>query len=141
MTGYPVSMLLPCAVFALLTVGFVIPCAIDVAMTPSEHFDAPSKQTWLVVAVAFWAFGSAAWLLVGRRDTRMRAACNDLTASWGAGDETTLWPGIGHRSRPGRSSRPGPQMALAPTRFIAPDDNPDFLLELDRRIRGWRDDR
>jgi hypothetical protein len=23
---------------------------------------------------------------------------------------------------------------------VAPDDNPDFLLELDRRIREWRDE-
>ncbi len=28
---------------------------------------------------------------------------------------------------------------MAQVRFVAPDDNPDFLLELDRRIREWRD--
>jgi hypothetical protein len=28
---------------------------------------------------------------------------------------------------------------MARMRFIAPDDNPEFLLELDRRIRDWRD--
>jgi hypothetical protein len=29
---------------------------------------------------------------------------------------------------------------MAPARFVAPDDNAEFLLELDRRIRQWRDE-
>ena len=142
-------MLLLVAVFALLTVGFVVPCVIDIAMTPGHHFGVPSKQLWLAVAVAFWAFGAAAWLLVGRRDVRMRAACDDLTSSWRTGPvEESLW------SVPGRSSRArdwlngdkyvhGPvhqRFAAGPLPFVAPDDNPEFLLELDRRIRGDRDD-
>ncbi len=142
-------MLLLVAVFALLTVGFVVPCVIDIVMTPTHHFDLPSKQTWLAVAVGFWAFGAAAWLLVGRRDVRMRAVCDDLTSSWKSGAEESLW------SVPGRSSRArgwraagrythGPLYQdgalLRPTRFVAPDDNPEFLLELARRIRGDLDD-
>jgi hypothetical protein len=30
---------------------------------------------------------------------------------------------------------------MVPVRFIAPDDNPEFLLELEHRIRGWREGR
>lgn len=136
-------MLLLCAVFALLTVGFVIPCVIDIAVTPSSHFDVPSKQTWLIVAVAFWVFGAATWLLVGRRDVRMRAACDEVSDGLMFGDDGGLWASpsrrTGLRDRSSVRRRERFQMT-APSRFIAPDDNPEFLLELDRIIRGWRED-
>ncbi len=138
-------MLILGALFALLTVGFVVPCVIDIATTPRDHFDVPSKQMWLTVTVAFWAFGAAAWLLIGRRDVRMRAVCDDLTGSWSAGTHQSLWspprggtrPGIwpsaSKRSQQARWQHPS---AMGSRRFLAPDDNPDFLLELARRIRG-----
>lgn len=142
-------MLLLVAVFALLTIGFVVPCVIDIAMTPAHHFDLPSKQMWLAVAVGFWAFGAAAWLLVGRRDVRMRAVCDDLTSSWKTGAEQNLWSVPGRSSR-ARGRRPagrythGPLyqhgVPPGPSGFVAPDDNPEFLLELARRIRGDLDD-
>lgn len=136
-------MLLPCAVFALLTVGFVVPCVIDIAMTPSHHFDVPSKQLWLLVAVAFWVFGAAAWLIIGRRDVRMRAVCDELTGSWAHGSEYSLWStpprrtGTGYRMRASRSEH---RVPFTPQSFLAPDDNPDFLLELERRIRERHED-
>ena len=136
------SMLLLCAVFALLTVGFVLPCVIDIAMTPASHFDVPSKQTWLIVTVAFSVFGAATWLLIGRRDVRMRAVCDDVSDGlifsdgglWSSPNRTT-----GLRDRAGIRRRERYQ-TTAPFRFVAPDDNPDFLLELDRRIRCWHED-
>jgi len=147
-SGYPVSMLVLGAVFALITIGFVVPCAIDVATTPNRLFDIPTKQTWLIVAVGFWAFGAAAWLLFGRREIRMRAACDELAQSWGASATDTrtgpgLWSAPSHPA--GLSYRPAPRRRLRPTatmptRFIAPDDNPDFLLELDRIIRNQHPD-
>jgi hypothetical protein len=136
-------MLLLCAVFALLTVGFVIPCVIDIAMTPGSHFDVPSKQTWLIVAVAFWVFGAATWLLIGRRDVRMRAVCDEVSDGLMFSDNGGLWSSpsrTGLRDRSGTRRRERYEMTAAPTRFVAPDDNPDFLLELDRRIRDWRED-
>lgn len=136
-------MLLLCAIFALLTVGFVAPCVIDIAMTPSHHFDVPSKRTWLIVATTFWVFGAATWLVTGRRDVRMRAACHEVSDGLmfsGGGD---LWSsrrrGTGLRDRSGVRRRQQQEMATS-FRFVAPDDNPDFLLELDRRIRGWSED-
>jgi hypothetical protein len=41
--------------------------------------------------------------------------------------------GLGH-------SRRTKQAAMASVRFVAPDDNPEFLLELDRKIRMWREE-
>lgn len=135
-------MLLLCAVFALLTVGFVVPCVLDIAMTPRHLFDVPSKQTWLTVAVAFWIFGAAVWLLVGRPEVRMRRLWDDMTSGWMAdrqrdsGHPASRAAGadylFGHARR-------GRQAAMASARFVAPDDNPEFLLELDRKIRGWHE--
>ncbi len=136
-------MLLACAVFALLTVGFVVPCVIDLATTPSVLFMVPSKRMWMIVTVAFWAFGAATWLLIGRREVRMRAARDGVGGGLLAGGERGLWTApssaTGLRSRSGIGRR-GDRLATTPTRFIAPDDNPGFLLELDRRIRDWRED-
>jgi phospholipase D-like protein len=133
-------MLLLCVIFALLTVGLVVPCVIDIAMTPRHHFDLPSKQIWLIVAIAFWVFGAAAWLLVGRRDVRMHRLWDDMTGNWVAASGQRSHPaGRGAADYPFASARRGRQAAMARMRFIAPDDNPEFLLELDRRIREWRD--
>jgi hypothetical protein len=137
-------MLILCAVFALLTVGFVGPCVLDIALTPSEDFDLPSKQTWLIVGTAFWAFGAAAWLLVGRRDVRMRAVCNDVTSEF-TGPQYSLWSAPNRGSRFRHLTGPGSaaqreRVTMAPVDFVAPDDNPDFLLQLDRMIQGWREE-
>jgi hypothetical protein len=136
-------MLLFYVVFALITMGFVVPCLIDIAMTPQHDFELPSKRMWLVVVVAFWAVGAFVWLLIGRREVRMRQLWNGLDGSRASGQQEAL-----RRHPAGRTADDGYQFAdtvlqrqaaAAPARYIAPDDNPRFLLELDRRIREWRD--
>jgi hypothetical protein len=135
-------MLLLGVVFVLLTAGLVVPCVIDIATTPRHLFDLPTKQNWLIVVIGFWVFGAAAWLLLGRRDVRMHRLWDDVTGGWVTAREADRV----HPSRAGRSDYPfgharrGRQAAMAPARFVAPDDNPEFLLELERRIRQWRDD-
>jgi hypothetical protein len=135
-------MLLLGVVFALLTVGLVVPCVIDIAMTPQHHFDLPSKQSWLIVVIGFWAFGAAAWLLLGRRDVRMHRLWDDVTGSWvpARGLRDRHPANRGRADYPFGSARRGRQAAMASVRFIAPDDNPEFLLELDRQIRIWREE-
>jgi hypothetical protein len=135
-------MLLLGVAFGLLTVGLVVPCVIDIATTPRHHFDLPTKQNWLVVVIAFWVFGAAAWLLLGRREVRMRRLWDDVTGSWVPAREAHH----AHPSRPDRAdypfghSRRGRQAEMARVRFVAPDDNMEFLLELDRRIRMRREE-
>ena len=131
-------------VFTLLTVGLVVPCVIDIATTPRHHFDLPSRQTWLIVVTAFWVFGAAGWLLLGRREARMHKLWDDMTGNWVPGQRADPRHPASRAAGPGpeyllRSARRGRQAATAPARFVAPDDNPYFLLELDRRIREWRD--
>jgi len=59
-------MWLACALIILFTVGFVLPCMLDITMTPDSEFTTFGKGTWLLLAGAFWVFGAGAWLLVGR---------------------------------------------------------------------------
>ena len=117
-------MLLLCVTFALLTVGLVLPCALDVAMTPEHLFDVPSKRMWLAVVTVFWAFGATVWLLVGRRDVQMRRHWDDMTGSWMAesGRQQRHPAGRGAAGDyPFGSARRGRQAAMAPARFVAPD--------------------
>ena len=135
-------MLILGVIFALLTGGLVIPCVIDIAMTPKHQFDLPSKQSWLIVVIGFWVFGAAAWLVLGRRDVRMHRLWDDVSGSWvaaGGHGRIVSAPRGGRPDHP-FGSRRGRQAAMASARFVAPDDNPDFLLELDRRIRLWREE-
>lgn len=138
-------MLLAYVVVALITLGFVLPCVIDVAMTPRHDFGFPTKQTWLLVVLVFWVFGAAAWLIVGRRDVRMRQMWFDVSGG------RAYLAGKAYRRHPsGRRSADldyqfadvviGHVTGTRPAAFVAPDDNPEFLLELERRIRGWRED-
>ena len=137
-------MLLVYVVVALITLGFVLPCVIDVAMTPRHDFGLPTKQTWLLVVGAFWVFGAIAWLVVGRRDVRMRQLWFDPPGG------RSYWADQAQRRHPSSGLALDPDFALAdatggrvtglrPVAFVAPDDNPEFLLELDRRIREWRE--
>lgn len=137
------SMLLLCVVIVLVTVGFVGPCVLDIAITPQRYFGLPSKRMWLVVAVLFWAFGAAAWLIAGRGEVRARCIRNAKIDRWLAGQaQAPARPGdgigAGYPVRPARRAR---RAMVTPVRFVAPDDNPEFLLELNHRIQGWRDGR
>jgi hypothetical protein len=128
--------------FALLTVGLVVPCVIDIATTPQQHFDLPTRKNWLIVVIAFWVFGAAAWLLLGRREVRMHRLWDDVTGSWvPAREADRVHPSVASRpDYPFGPARRGRQAEMAAVRFVAPDDNEEFLLELDRRIRQWREE-
>ena len=47
------------------------------------------------------------------------------------------WRGLGSAEEAGSDKpRPTPRPRHRPTRTIAPDDDPDFLGEIDRKLRG-----
>jgi Phospholipase_D-nuclease N-terminal len=130
---------------AVITAGFVLPCLIDVARTPRYACGRLSKPAWLVVIGVFWAFGAAAWLLAGR-PRRFRSA------AWLPSPPTApgrLSPQQARRRHP--AWRPGEagQGALGLPADVpdqgwygplGPDDDPEFLIELERRIRGDREE-
>src|SRR6202046_266671 len=75
-------MLLSLALFALLTVGFCVPCLLSIASTPRDEIRSLSKGTWLLLATVFWVFGATAWLLLGRPGGRLAVIRRD--AAWQA---------------------------------------------------------
>jgi hypothetical protein len=133
-------MWLACALIILLSVGFVLPCMLDITMTPDSEFTVLSKGTWLFVAGAFWILGAIAWLVVGRPrrpSIRYRTGHYHGRGYGPANDALMRHPAaqaaVGY-------AEPGSAVAfLAPRRPLGPDDDPDFLQELERRIREARD--
>ena len=136
---------LPAVLFALFTVGFCVPCLLDVARTPRREFLRLTKGAWLLLIAVFWVFGAAAWLLIGRPDGPRRAPLIRRGAAGpaGVGQQQAF-----RRHPAGRAMELGygaaademGRRALArPARLLGPDDDPEFLLELGRRIREARD--
>jgi hypothetical protein len=134
-------MLLIGLVFVLITVGFVGPCLIDVARTPHFAIRRLTKRTWLLLIILLSVVGGVAWLLAGRPNRRWDAPLmyRHLTSSRGLRQQEAF-----RRHPAGREpeSASGPFMGLTESpdrRPIGPDDDPEFLLELARRIRGGRE--
>ena len=111
---------------------------LDITTTPDSEFTTMSKGMWLMVAGAFWVFGSAAWLLVGRpqRPTLYRA--RPYGAGIGAAEAFARHPAA--QAAGGYVDASIWLANITAPRPLGPDDDPDFLLELERRIRERRQD-
>lgn len=136
-------MLLPVVLFALLTVGFWVPCMLDVATTPGYLFRGLSKGTWLLLVVALWVFGGIIWLLAGRPGARLQLTRRAQGRPAGRGPAEALRRHPAARSSEGGYGGAAPEWdedVLTRRKPLGPDDDPEFLLALDRQIRGERDD-
>lgn len=136
-------MLLPVVLFALLTVGFWVPCMLDVGTTHRYHFRGLSKGSWLLLVACLWVFGAIAWLLVGRPGARLQLIRRDHGWPAGRGPAEALRRHPAGRGADGGYAPAAPEFDPdAPPRRkpLGPDDDPDFLLALDRQIRRERDD-
>ncbi len=132
-------MLLPvCAVIILFSVGFVLPCMLDITMTPDSEFTTFGKGTWLVIAGAFWVFGGIAWLVVGR-PRRLSFHRSNPYARGGFGPAEALLRHPAAQAAGGYAEFSGPAGFAVTTRPLGPDDDEDFLVELGRRIRDERE--
>ena len=135
---------LPAVLFALLAAGFCVPCLVDVAITPRHQFRRLTKGTWLLLIAVFWVFGALAWLLIGRPARRWREPSmrRNRARHAGPGQQEAL-----RRHPAGRATEldydwnaAGWQPPVRPPELAGPDDDPEFLLELGRRIREARED-
>jgi hypothetical protein len=132
-------MWLACALIVLVTVGFVLPCMLDITMTPESEFLTFTKGTWLMIAAGFWVFGAAAWLVVGR-PRRLTLYRHNPYPPGGFGPAEALYRHPAARAAGGYAEPSGAIGFLTAPRPVGPDDDPEFLLELDRRIRDSRPD-
>lgn len=127
------------ALFALVTVGIVVPCLIDVAVAPDLEVRGLTKPWWVLLIVFGSVLGAAAWLVIGRP-----RAYSPARARWSSRRGVSSSPQDALRRHPaGRGSADGdidgPDHAVwrrIPVRPIGPDDDPLFLEELARRIHG-----
>ena len=133
-------MWLVCALIVLLSVGFVLPCMLDITTTPDSEFTTFSKGTWLFIAGAFWVFGAVAWLKAGRQQ---RVSFLHRSNPYPPGGFDPAEALLRHPAAQAATAAYGepvsPLAGLAP-RILGPDDDPDFLEELGRRIRDGLED-
>jgi hypothetical protein len=135
-------MLLAGVLFGLVTVGFVVPCLIDVAVTPAYDLRRLTKSAWVLIIVFSSVFGAAAWVAFGRPDRRRTMLSPYLEGAPSIGQQEAL-----RRHPAGRAMDPriDPRLGYSALRAgevprpMGPDDDPEFLQELARRIRYERD--
>jgi hypothetical protein len=112
---------------------------LDITTTPDSEFTTLSKGYWLLVAGAFWIFGAAAWLLVGRpQRPTLRHRSGRYSDGFGPAEALLRHPAT--QAAGGYADQGNWLAEVGTPRPVGPDDDPDFLLELDRRIRETRED-
>jgi hypothetical protein len=131
-------MWLACGLIVLFSIGFVLPCMLDITTTPDSEFTTLSKGMWLMIAGAFWIFGAAAWLIVGRpqRPSLHNYRPRRHGDVFGATDALLRHPAA---QAAGGYAEPGTWVGVA-TSCIGPDDDEAFIAELGRRIREAREE-
>ncbi len=141
-------MLLSGVLFVLFLDGCWLYCLADAALTPASAFRGLSKVTWLCIIVATFIVGAIAWL-IARRSWRAKSwaasQVNRTTsptpgdtsaigyANWTAIDETAATDAAVARHPAGRSKKAAQDSRVPPK---GPDDDPEFLRQLDHRIHG-----
>ncbi|MEV5569531.1 PLD nuclease N-terminal domain-containing protein [Spirillospora sp. NPDC052269] len=99
------------ALIAVALVGGWLFCLLDVLTSDERDVRLLPKSVWLLIALLGFVLGSVLWLLAGRPRGRSM--------------ESVLWP-------------PGAEFGSDrhPDAPKGPDDDPAFLRDLNRRIRG-----
>jgi hypothetical protein len=117
------------ALFILFLTGCWLYCLTDVTLTPAVAFRGRSKGTWFVIVALTFTVGAIAWL-VARRGMRVRVVVrgNEHGYRWAASDDAVA-------RHPAAQSR-DLNLDLDVLAPRGPDDDPDFLAELDRLIHG-----
>ena len=104
-------------ILTVLVIALTIYSLLDCARTPDDSMPARMpKYLWVIVIIALTVVGPIAWIIM----SRVKAA-----EERGGYVEPTVW-----------SSREGTQLRRPERpRPVAPDDDPEFLRNLDRDIR------
>lgn len=135
-------MLLSGVLFVLFLAGCWLYCLTDAALTPASEFRGLPKATWVSVIAATFIVGAIAWLITRRiwraealtaYDAAILALASHgegdlaLNKRWTAADDAIARHPAGRSKKPGLDGRTPPK---------GPDDDPEFLRQLDHRIRG-----
>jgi hypothetical protein len=125
--------------FVLFLAGCWLYCLTDAALTPLRDFRGLSKPAWISIIATTFIIGAIAWFIARRSRDKASWAANqadrmtligqgdadiDWYAEWTAADDAIA------RHPAGRSRKDG---LILPK---GPDDDPDFLRQLEHWIRG-----
>jgi hypothetical protein len=139
-------MFLSGVLFVLFLAGCWLYCLTDAALTPARSFHGLSKRAWLIVIGATFIVGAIAWIISRRpwRVSHWALTSAGHPAFAGYDDGNILW-------YPPRSAATAEAEAAALARHpasrsrnahnhgenvpIGPDDDPEFLAQLAKRIR------
>ena len=97
-------------IVAVVVVGFTVYCLIDAARSDAERVRGLSRPLWMVLILLLPVAGGVAWLLAGRPRSG------------------------GSRGSGGTPRHAGPSPSTPPV-VRGPDDDPDFLRGLDRKMQ------
>lgn len=111
------SMLVLAAVLVLVALGVWLYCLFEVLSTNEGDARHLPKFAWFLIVLIGFDIGAIAWIVFGRRRGFVTA-------------DVTAWPPDFLLSGDGSQQEPA---APAP---LGPDDDPEFLRQLDRRLRG-----
>src|SRR6266581_4472662 len=126
--------------FVLFAVGVWAYCLIDAIMTPQDELRSLTTMSWALLITVLPVIGALAWLLAGRPNRHWRTS---MMPPHLAG-MPRLGPQEAIRRHPaGRAMEPDTDGQLESwecpaadgLRPIGPDDDPEFLRELERRFR------
>jgi hypothetical protein len=136
-------MLLSGVLFVLFLAGCWLYSLTDAALTPARDFPGLSKPAWISIISTTFIFGAVAWLIARRsfatdkswttnqagRPTLAGPSDTDFGwyTQWTAADDAIA------RHPAGRSRKAGANGWTIPK---GPDDDPEFLRQLDHRIKG-----
>lgn len=108
------------ALLVLIALGVWLYCLFDVLATDEADVRNLPKFGWFLIVLLGFQLGAIMWLLFGRPRAADRVPPGDVPP--------TLWPGDVRRSGDTQPDRgPAPK---------GPEDDPEFLRHLERRIRG-----
>jgi uncharacterized membrane protein YbhN (UPF0104 family) len=110
-------MLVVAAVLVLVALGVWLYCIFEVLSTNEGDARHLPKFVWFLIVLLGFDLGAIAWLIFGRRRGFVTA-------------DVSAWPPDFLFSRDGAPREPGPPAPMGP------DDDPEFLRQLDRRLRG-----
>ena len=131
--------------FVLLMVGFWAYCLIDAIMTPQDEIRSLTTMRWAFLITVLPVIGAIAWLLAGRPDPSWRVPMmpQHLAGTPRLGPQEAI-----RRHPAGRTTEPGSEGQQAEVRDypaasarppVGPDDDPEFMRELQRRLHDWRE--
>ena len=128
--------------FVLLMVGFWAYCLIDAIMTPQDEIRSLTTMRWAFLITVLPVIGAIAWLLAGRPDSSWRTPTpRHLAGTPRLGQQEAI-----RRHPAGRAMEPGaegqpPDLRDYPAASawppIGPDDDAEFIRELERRLHDW----